>query len=387
MAQSSPTHFLSRHLPLRSRRLVAVLAVTIPAGIAAIVVALAAGGFITAEPENGTLSGNATVVSDAAASGSKAVHFGSATPTPPPSGYPDQTNTGYMHAPDYPGSLHACATPIQSNATYNFCNFPNGVNVGSADSPVSNVTFHGCWFHGVDVGGALILLYGNNITFDYSSVTPNISAPPTAYAQSYEYGIESDGGYYSNVGKLTVTNSDFWGFDDAIDTNGSTQANPQVFRGNWIHDSAADGGVAHVDGIGTESGGGNSSYDVIDHNTIESSANTNALAFQGGTYSNFTITNNLFGGFGYTVNITGGTSNFTFTGNTFSTLLPIDWGPLYPESFWTTPGSTWKGNKWLVPSGAAWGNPAHSGWFWIPSTDATSGSSDTPYVSQTDYAG
>jgi hypothetical protein len=40
-----------------------------------------------------------------------------------------------------------------------------------------------------------------------------------------------------------------------------------------------------------------------------------------------------------------------------------------------------------VPAGAAWGTPAHNGWFWIPATDVTSGTSDTPYVNQTESAG
>ncbi len=50
----------------------------------------------TAQAESGTLSGNASLVSDANASGSSAVKFGAAvTPPPPPTGgKPDATNTG-----------------------------------------------------------------------------------------------------------------------------------------------------------------------------------------------------------------------------------------------------------------------------------------------------
>lgn len=313
------------------------------------------------------------------------------TPTPPPpssSGFPDSTNTGYKNAPGYPGSLHGCSTAIQSNTTYNFCDFPGGVFVGSASAHVTNVTFHGCRFHGVAVNDVLVAVFGDNITFDYDSFEPGAAAPPVPFNQSYQYGIEADGSYNSSVQQLTVTRSDFWGFGNAIDIAGSTQAKPQVFRDNWIHDAADDGGgIYHTDGIGTESGTGSGSYVLLDHNTIESLGNTNGIAFQAGHYDHFTITNNLLGGFGYAVALLGAAPYTTFTGNTFSTRLRVDWGPLYPDNFWTAPGSTWRGNKWKVPSGGAWGSTAHDGWYWVPNTDANSGSSDTPFVSQSDFSG
>jgi hypothetical protein len=303
--------------------------------------------------------------------------------------WPDATNTGYKNAPGYPGSL----TPwtggaIQSNHTYSFIDFGT-IDVGSRSNPVSNVTFYGCRFKAIAVGQALVVLYGDNITFDYSSFEPGVSVPPTPYNKSYQFGIVADGGYYSFAQLLTVTHSDFWGFGNAIAVDGSTQAKPHVFRDNWIHDAADDGGgTYHTDGIGSLSGSGRGSHVVIDHNTIESLGNTNGIAFQAGTYSNFTITNNLFGGFGYTVVVwaANGAPNTIFTGNTFSTRLPVVWGPLYPQPFWQNSGSVWCQNKWMVPTGAAWGSPTHDGWFWIPNTTGNRGSSDTPFVSQTDYS-
>jgi hypothetical protein len=195
-----------------------------------------------------------------------------------------------------------------------------------------------------------------------------VAAPPTPFNQSYQYGIAANGGYNTRAEKLTVSHSDFWGFGNAIDTYGSTQAKPHVFRDNYIHDAAEDGnGNYHTDGIGTLSGNGTGSYMVLDHNTIASAGNTNGIAYQQGSYSNVTITNNLFSGFGYTIALWAPAPNTTFTGNTFSTMLKPVWGPLYPQSFWTSPGSLWKNNKWLVPAGAAYGNPADSGKFWTPS--------------------
>jgi hypothetical protein len=292
------------------------------------------------------------------------------SPTPSPSpvaGFPDSTNTGYKHAPDYPGSLHSCGSSVSSNTTYNFCDFPGGLSVGSSSNHVSNVTFHGCRFHGAAVLGGLVVVFGDNLTFDYSSFEPAVAAPPVPFNQSYQYGIAANGSYYSFAQKMTVTHSDFWGFGNAIDTQGSTQAKPQVFRDNYVHDAAADGGGQyHTDGIGDESGSGNGSYVVLDHNTIVSAGNTNGIAFQAGSYSNFSITNNLISGWGYSVALWAPAPNTTFTGNTFSTLLKPVWGSLYPQSFWTSSGSYWHNNKWVVPAGAAYGNAADNGKFWTP---------------------
>ena len=104
-------------------------------------------------------------------------------------GWPDATNTGYRNAPDYPGSLAAwTGGAIQSNRTYNFIDF-GSMSIGSVSSPVSNVTFHGCRFKSIEVNGALVTLYGDNITFDYSSFEPGVAAPPTPFNQSYQYGL------------------------------------------------------------------------------------------------------------------------------------------------------------------------------------------------------
>lgn len=294
------------------------------------------------QAEGGTISAAASSIIDTTASGNGAVKFGAGGGTTPTS-WPNSSNTGYKKAPDYPGSLHTCATPIQSNTTYNFCDFSGGVSVGTTSVPVTNVTFHGCWFHGTNSGDALVGLWGDNITFEYASFTPNIAAPPVSYSQGYQYGIEANGGYNTSVQKFTITNSDFWGFGNAIDIGGSTQAKPQVFRDNYVHDARADGGVDHTDGIG-QLNTGSMSYVVIDHNTIMGNGNTNALAFQYGPYDHFTITNNYFSGYGYMLNIGGpnGPKNTIFTDNTWGTDFQQAYGPWYS---WSGTGNTWRRNK------------------------------------------
>jgi hypothetical protein len=307
-------------------------------------------------------------------------------------GIADITNTGYRNAPNYPGSLTTGATPITNNTTYNFKQFGT-IDVGSTGTPAQNVTFNGCLFKAAAPGDKLVGLFGDNITFNYCSFEPNATFSPgvrCSYANSYQYGISADGSYGSFVQKLTMDHCDLWGFGNAIDINGSTQAKPQVFTNCWIHDAADDNGAAyHTDGIGSLNPGDTGSYIVIDRCTIESPGNTNGIAFQEGVYDHLTITNNYFGGFGYTVAVWQTNTYTTFTDNTFSTkLLPV-FGPCYPHNFSTTTGSVWRRNKWKVPAGAAWGNPTHDGWFWIP--DATNvqdvGNSDNSFVSLTDFTG
>lgn len=318
-----------------------------------------------------------------------------ATPTPtPPAGWPGPDDTGYRNAPGYTGSLttassgsSTCPTTFQSNHTYSFCRYPEGADIGSSSAHVTNVECYGCLFKATAPEAALVKVYGDNIRFRYSSFEPGVTEPPVAYNQSYQYGIAANGSYSTSVQELLVEYSDFWGFGNAIDVNGSTCSKPQTFQHNWIHDASDDGGSYHTDGIGSLSGAGNAQCVVIDHNTIESVGNTNGIAFQQGAYSDFTITNNLLGGFGYTVVVwaTNG-QNVTFQDNTFTTRLPIVFGPLYPQPFWEKTGSSWCRNKWMVPAGAAWGNPAHDEWFWLPATASSGTSSDTPWVSDTDRA-
>lgn len=283
----------------------------------------------------------------------------------------DGTNTGYRNYPGYAGTLlDGSSVTFTSNQTYTGYDF-GAVSIGSLSTPVSNVTFNGCRFKAANPENALVALFGDNITFDYCSFEPGVSAPPVDIADSYQYGIAANGSYNSFVGQLTVSHCDFWGFGNAIDHQGSTQAKPHVFRNNWIHDSSVTGtgNDYHNDGIGDESGSGQNSYVVLDGNTILSAGNTNGIAYQAGTYDHFTVTNNLLGGFGYTVAIWANTST-TFTGNVFdASTVPAVYGPLYPQTFWTGGTSLWRNNTWKSTD-------SDNGKFWTPSGPST-----------TDYAG
>ena len=316
-------------------------------------------------------------------------------------GWPDSTNTGYENAPGYPGSLtvassgsSSCPTTPQSNHTYSYCQWSE-LNL---PANLTNVTFYGDDFYtthpqyGNVAGG-----HGdNNITFDYDTFQPQQAAPPVSCNATYEYGIYNESG---QIGALTVEHSDFWGFGNAIDTEGSTQANPQVFKYNWLHDAVEnDNGFGnscgyHVDGIGMLDNG-TEDYAVVDHNTFEFEGNSNEIAWQDGTYAHDQNTNNLLSGDneayagGRCTSSCTAPSYIQTTGNTYSTYLAVPTGD-YPidnaTNFWSGTGDVWNHNYWAVPSGAAWGTPAYNGYYWVPTTNSSGFPNDCGFVSQTDW--
>lgn len=295
------------------------------------------------------------------------LRFGTDSTSNSSSSWPNATNTGYKAAPGYPGQLTNFSGQIQSGQTYKFYNFPSGLNIPAG---VSNVTFYGCRFASNALQDANVSVYGDNITFDYSTFEPSkVATPPAAYNQGYQYGIDQ-----RSNSKITIDHSDFWGWGNAIQFNFSSQAKPFVVRNSWFHDARADGGIDHTDAILENYGG--QSYMVFTNNTIVAKGNTNGLALQNGNktgYKNVTITNNYFSGFGYTVNMCGyfdGCENITFTDNTFGTDIKPVWGPLY--NWRDGNGNLWRRNKWRVAPGGYSTSTTDDGKYWWPGGTASS---------------
>jgi hypothetical protein len=240
----------------------------------------------------------------------------------------------------------------------------------------NNVTFRGCEFKETYVDGFLMRLDGINCTFEDCRWRPGDTASPPVItrAQSYQQGIKMING----VG-LTVKRCDFWGFGNAIEfePSSSTQTNPIIIQDSWFHHAADQAGSTyHHDGILSSYA---ASYITVDHNSIVSGGNTNAIAFQTpaglGNWSDLTITNNLLGGFGYTVNLGDDrpSNNVTFTGNTFTTEIEPIYGPFKNNWAAFTGTRVWSGNRWKVPAGAAYGNPAWNDLYWWPTDGKNTG--------------
>lgn len=321
------------------------------------------------------------------------------TPTTGPHlcGWPDSTNTGYANAPGYPGSLtvassgsSTCPTTPLSNHTYSFCQWAGM----SMPTNLTNVTFYGDDFKQTNPQNPLVNAGSgdNNITFDYDTFQPNIPSPTNVCAQSYQYGIDNEGGAMTG---FTVSHSDFWGFGNAIDTSGSTQSTPQIFKYNYIHDVVSDSACAyHTDGIGYEGGVvGNSkaeNYAIIDHNNIQITGNTQTIAWQEGTYSHKQDTNNLLSGLPYSVARCSGTGctvdHDVSTGNTFSTDLSMSCCSTIDGtgSPWAQTGGVWQDNFWAVPPSAAYGSTQYNGLYWVPAGNSNI-PADCGWVSVKDF--
>lgn len=368
------------------------LLVFIVIGFVVVVASHAATLSIASEAETGTVQANATKISDTTASNGQAVRFGqmasgggSSPCTNDLSCWPNATNTGYQNAPGYPGTKGVadlskltvasansttCPDTFQSNHTYSFCRFSGSTFVGNPNNILTNVHFIGSVFEDTNQTGepdknAVMVYCSNNCSFDYITIKPKaINAPDlpghgTSYKNGYGVAMGVGWGDYGTVGHgVTITHSDIWGFGSGIILGANTAATPILIQDNWLHDQSncPDGTcLYHSDGIGQVNTGASSSYITIDHNNMPFiQGNTNNIAFQEGTYDNLKITNNILSGDGYTVAIWGTSKNITFTGNVLTNYGQQYYGWLYPQTFWTTPGSTWAKNRFMWdPSGAS----------------------------------
>jgi hypothetical protein len=328
-------------------------------------------------------------------------------------------DTGFQNYPGYAGDLtgstlidgHLMA--VQSDTTYTgYRNLGSWGQIGIPSQPVHNVTFNGCLWEAMGTNApAVMLRTDGSVTFNYCTIRPFYLSDGTGdqtvdQTAGYQYGLLADGsqafpGTYDSFagGPTTLSHCDIWGFANASKTRNSTLANPLVYDYCWVHNARKNtNGQDHTDGIGSPAGG-TAAYITINGCRVESTGNTQAIAYENtpgpSSWAHFTVTNNLFAGFGYTINITGGTdgspdggSNIIFTDNTFSTSFRPVYGPMYSMNFPpSNNGNLWRRNRWLVPEGAAWGNAGNSGKFWIPNASQIIGSDDSPYVSAVDYAG
>lgn len=337
-------------------------------------------------------------------------------------------NTGYGHLadPNWPGSFtggsNSSGFKAASNTTYSYWDFKGGVDVGAPSALVNNVTFRGCRFQfsaNVSNQGnnssAQVLLFGDNVTFEYCTFQPSVSNYPTEltgeeikgnpstyveYGKGYQYAINGGGGYNTKIGKLTIDHCDFWGFGNALELSGSTVSKPHVVKNSWFH-HGADPFVVNT----TSNQFHNDCWLVNDgnyhgaqciNNVMEIWGNTNLLAWQGaGAYNDSVITGNRFSGDQQSISLSasGTSSRVTFTDNTFSTRIGRSVGSGRPLRSWSVTdsgtGSLWRRNKWLVAANAVtsnypnanWGNYQWNGKYWWPGDSDTTGGHSTDYAS------
>lgn len=286
--------------------------------------------------------------------------------------FPNASNTG----PEAAG--YTITSTVSTPTNYN-TDDQVITGVRFTDIPTVNadrVTFRGCEWKITDVDFFITRLNGLDAVFEDCRFRPaDTDAPPVTRAQSYQQAIKM----FDGAAGLRVSRCEFWGFGNAIEfgPGNSTEAHPLIVEDSYFHDAADQAGSTyHHDGVLSSNP---SEFVTLHHNTIVSGGNTNAIAFQSVAgdpqWDHLIITNNLLGGFGYTVNLGDdiGAANVTFTGNVLTTLIEPIFGPF--KNDWAGFGGVneWSGNKYLVPAGAEYGDPSWNGQFWWPTDGKLTG--------------
>ena len=326
---------------------------------------------------------------------------------------------GHLADPSWPGTFTGGTftefVTATTGQTYTYCDFQGGVDVGTTGVDAVGVTFQGCRFQqsaGVSNQGnnsvAQVLLFGDNVTFDYCTFQPSTANYPAGlageelsgdtatyveYGKGYQYAINGGGGFNTSIGDLLVDHCDFWGFGNALELAGSTLASPHIVRNSWFH-HGADPFVVNQTANQFHNdcwlvNDGNYHGARCENNVMEIWGNTNLLAWQGvGAYNDSTITGNRFSGDQESISLSasGTSARVTFTDNSFSTRIGRAVGTGKPLRWWagsdSGTGSMGRRNTWLVPGAAAtgnypgadWGDPSWNGLFWHPGdTDSGSG--------------
>ena len=296
--------------------------------------------------------------------------------------FPNATNTGHTNAPGFTSLSPGGA--VTSGNTYNFLDFADGLTLNNID----NVTFNGCRFQSNSNEFANIRLIScDAITFNYCSIVPLVSlhATPThpgtwpsagagedvhgqdgggfepymiPWDDAYQYGIRMESGCTN----IIISHCDLWGWGNSIDLVG---ADDVLIEHTWIHDAGSgDNGTIpdafHHDGPGYLDGGGPPSGITVNHCTIASLGNTNAIAYQAATspYVNMIVNDCYLTGFGVCVDMchnVSGNTGLEFTNNVIGT--DIRWFfSMLRESFaaqFGAAGNVWSGNRFHVLPGTS----------------------------------
>lgn len=310
-----------------------------------------------------------------------------------------ELNTGYQNAGallgggpyTYADLSDGSSLSLQDNTTYSLLNFDYGLspsNFASGINPV-NVTFIGCRFEGFSsmsnqvIGGWA----SGAVTFRYCTVEPGNIAPgsePPLSNPSYQCS-HSDGYQYAwdCCQGTTIDHCRAWGFANACQIWSSSASLPFVITNSLFQNPRQDGGTDHTDGPGDQVTRTLDSV-TLSGCTVVGVGNTNAISFQGGTYTNIAVTGCYAAGFGYMVFLgtvgAGGqdTHTFTFQDNIWGTDVEPALGPTYvnycpfTQSGATARGNIWSGNKISTYAGTNWMAAGNDGLYWWP-TDTTPG--------------
>jgi len=255
----------------------------------------AASFFAGIEAEQGTVSGNASVVSISGASGGQAVQFNAPAPPPPP-------------PPPPPPSGGSCDLPNYPDAT---C---TGVPTGTTLTPASGLTLStpGQVYDSKDVTGC-ITVTAANVTIRNSRIKCNDSygiwsRSTGLLVQDTEVDCINTTGTGIVGGSFTARRVNVHGCE-----NGASADDNVTIADSYIHD-LYEGPGSHVDGIQVAS---DSTGLVFDHNRILN-PNSETSAIIVGDNATETVSNNFLAGGGFTLYCSPNFAGFKVFNNRFS---------------------------------------------------------------------
>jgi hypothetical protein len=310
---------LRQKLQTNSRQIlaVAIVAAIVAIGSFTLFASHAATPYLTAEPENGSISTPASKVTDSGASGGAAVKFATGSSggfqsncivKPSVCGYPDETNTGVPPGTTLTNS--GSITVTQAGAVIQNLNVNGQIVVKANNVTIRNVKLTSGDYYPIDNsnGNTGLLVEDTEIIATNANVTSGISFTNYTARRVNVHG-SSDG--FKADSNVTIEDS-------------------------YIHDLVVTA-TSHNDGIQTTGG----SNVTIRHTTCKLSTTNGANACmqignEHGANSNWLITDNLLDGGGWTINAGNGNTNMTVTNNRFT--RNAGYGP------GTIPGSTSSGN-------------------------------------------
>jgi hypothetical protein len=323
------------------------VATAVVVGVVIILVTLAAGAAGFFEPENGTLTGGAKVVTVAGASGGKAVQFSpnpatptptpTTTPTPPPTPTPSSSGTCAPY-PSFPNA--ACTGPTGTLTTYT-----GSLTFSTPGQVIQNVIINTS--DGVTVTA-------NNVTFrnckiNYTGTTTinalvEANAPTgTVFDHCELYGKQLAKDAIHGGDNFTVTGCNIH------DTgNGVEAGSAFTVKESYIWNIVSPAGFGwHADGVQAWDGASNM---LVDHNTILMPAGEDGTVdFVGASpQSNNLVQHNLLAGGGYSVSVgsSAGNTNVRVINNHLSTRYfpKVGYYDIYYYGDGEAPGITVSGN-------------------------------------------
>lgn len=313
--------FFTKPTPSKIAAMLVVL-VVMGSGIF-LLVSNAAGFFASADPEKGTISGNAKVVTDSGASGGQAVEFTAPASIPQPS-----------TPPTPPPTSSSCALP--KYPTTNCAGVPAGVTLTTYNGDFSATT-PGQVISGMRITGSLIVK-AQDVVIKKSEITGKVvnDESSTKYRFTIEdstigqaSGCSSFGNGAVGIANYTARRVHIRGFPDGFRIAGSNV----IIEDSFVKLCSANSND-HSDGI--QAYGASSGTNIhIRHNVIDQRAVTNGAATapifipndgdqQGNQNITVSVTDNVLAGGGYSMRIFGNLP-FTATAVTGNKIVNNTW--------------------------------------------------------------